>query len=118
MQDVPAVVWLEDYLLEYKNTLVVVSHDRRFLNTVTTDIIHLNNRKLEYYKARDCRIHWGFIYLRITVVSHCTALQGNYDQFEQTRAERSRHHAKAVESADAKRAHMQECANTTGFVFL
>jgi ATP-binding cassette subfamily F protein 1 len=44
--DVPAVVWLENYLLDYPATLIVVSHDRRFLNTVSTDIIHLNNKKL------------------------------------------------------------------------
>ena len=49
--DVPAVVWLEDYLNAYGKTLIVVSHDRRFLNSVVTDIIHLHNKTLEYYKG-------------------------------------------------------------------
>ena len=37
--DLEAVLWLESYLLTYRHTLVVVSHDRGFLNEVTTDII-------------------------------------------------------------------------------
>lgn len=34
------MLWLEEYLQRWKKTLVVVSHDRDFLNTVCTDIIH------------------------------------------------------------------------------
>eukprot|EP00798_Chlamydomonas_sp_ICE-L_P029146 gene29146-32366_t len=50
-QSFRAVLWLEEYLQRWKKTLVVVSHDREFLNTVTTDIIHLHDLKLHYYKG-------------------------------------------------------------------
>ncbi|KAJ8904580.1 hypothetical protein NDN08_001098 [Rhodosorus marinus] len=49
--DLRAVLWLEEYLLRWKKTLVVVSHDRDFLNTVSTDIIHLHEKKLWQYKG-------------------------------------------------------------------
>lgn len=45
-----AVLWLEEYLMRWKKTLVVVSHDRGFLNNVTTDIIHLHDLKLHFYR--------------------------------------------------------------------
>jgi ATPase subunit of ABC transporter with duplicated ATPase domains len=35
----------------YPKTLVLVSHDRAFLNNVVSDVIHLHNQKLEYYKC-------------------------------------------------------------------
>jgi ATP-binding cassette, subfamily F, member 3 len=44
-------MWLEDYLIKCKNTVVVVSHAREFLNVVCTDIIHFKDEKLEYYKG-------------------------------------------------------------------
>jgi ATP-binding cassette, subfamily F, member 3 len=80
--DVPSCMWLENYLLDYPNTCMIVSHDRRFLNTVVTDVIHLSNKKLDYYK-------------------------GDYDTFERTRAERSKHQARAAEAQEARRAHVQ-----------
>ena len=46
-----SVLWLEEYLQRWKKTLVVVSHDRELLNTVTTDIIHLHDLKLHAYKG-------------------------------------------------------------------
>lgn len=49
--DLRAVLWLEEYLQRWKKTLVVVSHDREFLNNVTTDIIHLHDFKLHFYKG-------------------------------------------------------------------
>jgi len=49
--DLEAVLWLEEYLLTYEKTLIVVSHDRNFLQTVTTDIIHLHNKELKYYRG-------------------------------------------------------------------
>jgi ATP-binding cassette subfamily F protein 3 len=60
--DLDAVMWLEDYLQKTKNTVVVVSHAREFLNVVCTDIIHFFNSTLTYYK-------------------------GDYDTFEKTRNE-------------------------------
>ncbi|TYJ18383.1 hypothetical protein E1A91_A09G119700v1 [Gossypium mustelinum] len=49
--DLRAVLWLEEYLFRWKKTLVVVSHDRDFLNTVCTDIIHLHDFKLQFYRG-------------------------------------------------------------------
>ncbi|KAL0725633.1 hypothetical protein Bca4012_040232 [Brassica carinata] len=49
--DLRAVLWLEEYLCLWKKTLVVVSHDRDFLNTVCTDIIHLHDKKLHLYRG-------------------------------------------------------------------
>jgi ATP-binding cassette subfamily F protein 3 len=54
-------MWLEDFIENCESTVVIVSHDRSFLNTVTTDTIHFFEKKLIYYK-------------------------GDYDTFEKTRA--------------------------------
>jgi ATP-binding cassette subfamily F protein 3 len=51
--DLHAVLWLENYLLNFENTLVLVSHDRNFLNSVVTDIIHFNNQTLTHYKGNN-----------------------------------------------------------------
>ncbi len=80
--DLPSVAWLEEYLTGYPNTAVIVSHDRRFLNSVVTDVVHLDAKKLNYYK-------------------------GDYDTFERSRAERRRHAERASESQDVRRKHVQ-----------
>lgn len=49
--DLRAVIWLEEYLMRWKKTLLVVSHDRDFLNSVSTDIIHLHDQKLSQYRG-------------------------------------------------------------------
>ncbi|XP_002517527.2 ABC transporter F family member 4 [Ricinus communis] len=49
--DLRAVLWLEEYLCRWKKTLVVVSHDRDFLNTVCNEIIHLHDLKLHIYRG-------------------------------------------------------------------
>jgi ATP-binding cassette subfamily F protein 3 len=76
------VLWLEDYLIKYKNTLVIVSHDRAFINNVITDTVYLSNRTLAYYK-------------------------GNYDAFEKTREEQLKQQKKEYEANKEKREHMQ-----------
>ena len=60
--DLEAVLWLQEYLKSYRNTVIVVSHDREFLNEVATDVIHFHKKKLAYYR-------------------------GNFDSFEAVRAE-------------------------------
>lgn len=80
--DLHAVLWLQDHLLSWPSTLIVVSHARQFLNTVCTDTIHLANKKLTAYK-------------------------GNYDVFHKTLAERRRCAQASAESVAAKKAHMQ-----------
>ncbi len=51
------VLWLEEYLMRWKKTLVVVSHDRDFLNNVTTDIVHLHDLGLHFYRCRNA--YWS-----------------------------------------------------------
>lgn len=80
--DLHAVLWLEDYLLTWPKTLLVVSHAREFLNAVCTDMLHLHSRSITAYK-------------------------GNYDVFVKTAAERLRNAQKAAEAQAAKRAHVQ-----------
>ncbi|KAG2491511.1 hypothetical protein HYH03_010088 [Edaphochlamys debaryana] len=80
--DLHAVLWLEDYLVKWPKTLLVVSHAREFLNVIATDILHLHSQKIITYK-------------------------GNYSVFERTMTERVRNQKKAAEAADAKRKHVQ-----------
>ncbi|GAB2296142.1 ATP-binding cassette sub- F member 3, partial [Dionaea muscipula] len=80
--DLHAVLWLESYLLKWPKTFIVVSHAREFLNTVVTDIIHLQGQQLTMYK-------------------------GNYDVFERTRVEQLKNQQKAFESNERARAHVQ-----------
>ncbi|OMO79801.1 ABC transporter-like protein [Corchorus capsularis] len=80
--DLHAVLWLESYLVKWPKTFIVVSHAREFLNTVVTDIIHLQGQQLTAYK-------------------------GDYDTFEKTRMERIKNQQKAVEANERARSHMQ-----------
>ncbi|PNW76832.1 hypothetical protein CHLRE_11g478128v5 [Chlamydomonas reinhardtii] len=80
--DLHAVLWLEDYLVRWPKTLLVVSHAREFLNVVATDILHLHSQKIITYK-------------------------GNYSTFEKTMTERLKNAKKAAEAQDAKRKHVQ-----------
>ena len=47
--DVGSVVWLEDFLMDYEGTVIVVSHDRYFLNTVCTHIVDIDYGKIKMY---------------------------------------------------------------------
>ncbi|CAG9838016.1 unnamed protein product [Diabrotica balteata] len=49
--DLNAVIWLDNYLQAWKKTLLIVSHDQSFLDNVCNEIIHLDNKKLYYYKG-------------------------------------------------------------------
>lgn len=49
--DLDAVIWLECYLRSYRNTLLLVSHDKNFLNNVVTDILEIKERCLYHYKG-------------------------------------------------------------------
>ncbi|RUS87540.1 hypothetical protein EGW08_004716 [Elysia chlorotica] len=49
--DLNAVIWLDNYLQQWKKTLLVVSHDQSFLDNVCTDIVHLDQQKLFYYRG-------------------------------------------------------------------
>ena len=60
--DLDAVLWLEDWLARYPGTLLLITHDRDFLDRVATTIVHIDSRKL-------------------------TSYSGNYSQFEKERAQ-------------------------------
>jgi ATP-binding cassette subfamily F protein 3 len=77
--DLEAVMWLEDFLKSYKATIVVVSHERDFLNNVVDHILHLQGGKITLYP-------------------------GGYDAFERQRAERMAQLAAAKANQDAQRA--------------
>ena len=47
--DIQTVTWLEDFLLNFKNTVIVVSHDRHFLDTVCTHIVDIDFQKVKMY---------------------------------------------------------------------
>lgn len=47
--DIETVSWLEDFLLDFKNTVIVVSHDRHFLDTVCTHIVDIDFSKINVY---------------------------------------------------------------------
>ncbi|PRO66909.1 ABC-F family ATP-binding cassette domain-containing protein [Alkalicoccus urumqiensis] len=47
--DIEAIHWLEDFLIQYQNTVIVVSHDRHFLNNVCTHIADLDFGKIQIY---------------------------------------------------------------------
>lgn len=49
--DFPTVMWLQDYLKSYDSTMIIVSHDRGFLDSVVTDIVLFKNKTLSYYKG-------------------------------------------------------------------
>ncbi len=81
--DFPAVVWLENYFLNYKSTILVVSHDRSFLDTVATDILHLHHQKLDHYR-------------------------GNFSAFLGTRQEKRKNEQREYESNLMARKHLQD----------
>ena len=61
--DLDALLWLEQWLTRYPGTLLLISHDRDFLDAVCDHIVHMHHQTLELYR-------------------------GNYSRFERTRAEK------------------------------
>ena len=80
--DLDAVLWLEDYLQKFVNTVFVVSHAREFLNTVCTDIIDLADQKLTYYR-------------------------GNYDDYEKQKDATALRQQKEFEAQQRQISHVQ-----------
>lgn len=83
MLDVPSITFLANYLQGYPSTVLVVSHDRAFLNEVATDIIHQHSQRLDYYRG------------------------ANFDAFYATREERKKTAKREYENQMAVRAHLQ-----------
>lgn len=55
MLDVPSITFLSNYLQNYPSTVLVVSHDRAFLDEIATDIVHQHSERLDYYKGSNFR---------------------------------------------------------------
>lgn len=49
--DVETIMWLEDFIAEFKNTVIVVSHDRHFLDSVCTHIVDIDFGKIQMYSG-------------------------------------------------------------------
>lgn len=71
--DLNAVIWLNNYLQSWKKTLLIVSHDQSFLDDVCTDIIHLDNQKLYYYRG-------NYLTFKKMYVQKQKELQKQYDK--------------------------------------
>ena len=81
--DLDAILWLEDWLKGYPGTLLLISHDRDFLDAVVDHVVHVEQCKLNLYR-------------------------GGYSAFERTRAERLAQQQQAFEKQQARRAHMEK----------
>ncbi|SFC12640.1 ATP-binding cassette domain-containing protein [Massilia yuzhufengensis] len=84
--DLDAIIWLEDWLKRYPGTLVIISHDRDFLDEITNVIVHIDERKLKRYS-------------------------GNYSSFERQRAAALVLAASAMEKQQRTRAHLESFIN-------
>ncbi|XP_049607253.1 ATP-binding cassette sub-family F member 1 isoform X3 [Syngnathus scovelli] len=73
--DLNAVIWLNNYLQGWKKTLLIVSHDQSFLDDVCTDIMHLDNQKLYYYRG-------NYLTFKKMYVQKQKELQKQYDKQE------------------------------------
>lgn len=81
--DLDAILWLEGWLQQYPGTLLLISHDRDFMDAVVQQIVHFERQKLVLYR-------------------------GGYTAFERARAERMLQQQQAFEKQQAQRAHMQD----------
>ncbi|WP_329959730.1 ATP-binding cassette domain-containing protein [Paraburkholderia translucens] len=84
--DLDAIVWLEDWLNRYAGTLIVISHDREFLDSVCNVTLHLENQQTKRYG-------------------------GNYSQFEVLRAQQIALQQSAYEKQQRTVAHLQSYIN-------
>ncbi|MBU2711874.1 ATP-binding cassette domain-containing protein [Zooshikella harenae] len=80
--DLDAILWLEQWLKSYRGTLIIISHDRDFLDNVVNQIIHIEHQRLNTYR-------------------------GNYSQFEVLRSEQLAHQQSMLEKQQAQRAHIE-----------
>jgi ATP-binding cassette subfamily F protein 3 len=80
--DLDAIIWLEDWLKRYPGTLVIISHDRDFLDEIVNVVVHIDERKLKRYS-------------------------GNYSSFERQRAAAMVLAASAMEKQQRARAHLE-----------
>ena len=84
--DLDAIIWLEDWLKRYAGTLIIISHDRDFLDEICNVIVHIDERKLKRYS-------------------------GNYSGFERQRAAQMILAAGTLEKQVRQRAHLESFVN-------
>jgi ATP-binding cassette subfamily F protein 3 len=84
--DLDAIIWLEDWLKRYPGTLIIISHDRDFLDEICNVIVHIDERKLKRYS-------------------------GNYSSFERQRAAQMILAAGTLEKQTRQRAHLESFVN-------
>ena len=84
--DLDAILWVEEWLKRYGGTLVIISHDRDFLDGVVNVVVHIDNRKLKRYS-------------------------GNYSDFERQRAAAVVLAAGMIEKQARERAHLESFIN-------
>ncbi len=84
--DLDAILWVEEWLKKYRGTLVIVSHDRDFLDGVVNVIVHIDNKKLRRYA-------------------------GHYSDFERQRAAAVVLVAAQIEKQQRERAHLESFIN-------
>ncbi|MHC5226106.1 ABC-F family ATP-binding cassette domain-containing protein [Ignatzschineria sp. LJL83] len=89
--DFETVVWVEDWLKQYAGILIVISHDRDFLDNICTHIIHLYQQKATAYTGN----YTGFLRLKAEKLAH---QQAQFEKNEKTRA----HLQKFVDRFSAK----------------
>ncbi len=81
--DLDAVIWLEDWLSQYKGTLLLISHDKDFLDRTIDHIAHIEQQSMDYYT-------------------------GNYSDFERLRAEKLALQASSYDKQQKEIAHMED----------
>lgn len=81
--DLEAILWLEQYLSRYPGSILLVSHDREFLNACVNRIAHMHDQTLDCYT-------------------------GDYDNFERARAEKIAQHNQAFNKQQDKIAHLED----------
>lgn len=84
--DLDAIIWLEDWLKRYPGTLIIISHDRDFLDGAVNVILHIDGKKLRRYA-------------------------GNYSAFERQRAEQVTLMQAMIEKQAKRRAHLEAYIN-------
>lgn len=77
--DIGTVIWLENFLEAYEKTLVVVSHDRQFLNYVCSDIMLIRDQQLLYFRGNYDTYEKVFLEERLARERERTAIQGQID---------------------------------------
>ncbi len=87
--DFEAIIWLENFMMNYEHTLIVISHDREILNKTVTHIAHLNQLKLTMYT-------------------------GTYDEFETRRAQKMMNQQALYTKQQAQKKHMMAFVDRFG----